>query len=82
MYLEFGSFQSIAALDSWDGMSPPTARTYKGKPVNVKLEDMIGKERHLPNFGPYAKEKRDLKTKASSQTKYKRPRKLMFKSYI
>ena len=55
--------QSIGALDSWDGLSPPIARTYKGKPVDIKLVDMIGTGRNLPNFGPYAKEKRDLKSK-------------------
>ena len=56
-------------MDSWDGLSPPTARTYKGKPVNVRLVDLIGKDRNLPNFGPYAKEKRELKTKVITSLK-------------
>jgi len=46
--------QTLEGVDDWDGQSPPTARTYKGKPV-VDLQSQIG--RNLPNFGPYAKEK-------------------------
>eukprot|EP00088_Acartia_fossae_P032309 TRINITY_DN3308_c0_g1_i6.p1 TRINITY_DN3308_c0_g1~~TRINITY_DN3308_c0_g1_i6.p1 ORF type:complete len:1069 (-),score=295.18 TRINITY_DN3308_c0_g1_i6:247-3453(-) len=45
---------SIEGLEDWDGQSPPTARTQKGKPV-VSVQNIIGK--NLPNFGPYAKEK-------------------------
>lgn len=50
--------QAIDQLNDWDGQSPPTARTFKGKPV-VNLQDVIGSERPLPNFGPFAKEKRE-----------------------
>lgn len=56
--------QSIQELDAWDGQSPPTARTYKGKSV-VSLSDVVGKT--LPNFGPFAKEKRELVAKSKSQ---------------
>ena len=44
-------------MDSWDGQSPPTARTYKGKPV-VSVKDVVGKT--LPNFGHFAKQKKEL----------------------
>ncbi len=44
-------------MNSWDGQSPPTARTYLGKPV-VSVKDIIGKT--LPNFGPFAKQKKEL----------------------
>ena len=47
--------QSVEELGEWDGQSPPTPRTYKGKPV-LKLSDVVGKK-ETPNFGPYAKEK-------------------------
>ena len=50
-------FQTIEELDSWDGQSPPTARTYKGKPV-VSVKDVVGKT--LPNFGHFAKQKKEL----------------------
>ena len=55
---EIVSIQSIEELHEWDGQSPPTARTYNGKPV-VNLQDVIGSGKALPNFGPYAKEKRE-----------------------
>jgi len=48
---------NVEGLEEWDGQSPPTARTQKGKPV-VSVMDVIGK--NLPNFGPYAKEKAEL----------------------
>ena len=47
-------FQSIEELDAWDGQSPPTARTYKGKPI-VSVENVVGKT--LPNFGHFAQQK-------------------------
>jgi len=46
--------QTLEGVDDWDGQSPPTARTYKGKPV-VELQAILGK--NLPNFGNYAKQK-------------------------
>merc|ERR1711892_598653 len=46
--------QTLEGVDDWDGQSPPTARTYKGKPV-IDLQSALGK--NLPNFGPFAKEK-------------------------
>jgi len=49
--------QTVEGLEEWDGQSPPTARTMKGKPV-VKLQSQIGRD--LPNFGPFAKEKAAL----------------------
>ena len=58
-------FQSIQALESWDGQSPPTARTYKGKPV-IALQDVLGKDRDIPNFGPYSKQKREIMTKKNT----------------
>ena len=42
-------------LDGWDGQSPPTPRHQVGKPV-PSVADVIGKG--LPNFGPYAVEKK------------------------
>ncbi len=50
----FPCIQSIRELDSWDGQSPPTPRTYKGKPV-PKIQELIGSGRTLPNFGHFAK---------------------------
>jgi len=47
----------VEGLEEWDGQSPPTARTQKGKPV-VSVQDIIGKS--LPNFGQFAKEKAEL----------------------
>ena len=47
-------------MEEWDGQSPPTARTQKGKPV-VNLQSVIGAEKSLPNFGPYARERAALK---------------------
>ena len=47
----------IEELENWDGQSPPTARTYKGKGVS-SVQDVIGKT--LPNFGPYARQKKEL----------------------
>ena len=52
LYLE-----GIEELSEWDGQSPPTARTHKGKPVS-SLESIVGKT--LPNFGPYARQKKEL----------------------
>merc|ERR1719357_2379135 len=48
---------TLEGLEEWDGQSPPTLRTQKGKPV-VALQSLIGRE--LPNFGPYAKERANL----------------------
>jgi len=48
--------QTLEGVDDWDGQSPPTARTQKGKGV-VELQEVLG--RNLPNFGPYAKERRE-----------------------
>ena len=48
----------IEELKEWDGQSPPTARTYKGKTVSSAIENAIGK--NLPNFGPYAREKKEI----------------------
>ena len=50
--------QSIEELNDWDGQSPPTARTYKGKPV-VHLQDVIGSGKPLPNFGHFARQKKE-----------------------
>jgi len=47
----------VEGLEEWDGQSPPTARTQKGKAV-ISVADVIGKS--LPNFGHYAKEKAEL----------------------
>ena len=60
-------FQSINKLESWDGQSPPTARTYKGKPV-VALQDVLESyhDKNYPNFGPYSKHKRETMTKVNS----------------
>jgi dihydropyrimidine dehydrogenase (NADP+) len=49
--------QTLEGVDDWDGQSPPTARTYKGKPV-IDLQSAIGK--NLPNFGPFAKERANV----------------------
>ncbi len=46
--------KGLEDLSSWDGQSPPTPQTYMGKPVH-KVGD-----KSLPNFGPYAKEKRRI----------------------
>merc|ERR1711902_236416 len=46
--------QTLEGVDDWDGQSPPTARTYKGKPA-IDLQSALGKT--LPNFGPFAKER-------------------------
>ena len=51
--------QNIEELSSWDGQSPPTARTFKGKPVPA-LKDLVATDRNLPNFGKYGKEKKRL----------------------
>ena len=48
--------QTLEGVDDWDGQSPPTARTYKGKPV-IELQSILGK--NLPNFGNYAKQKKE-----------------------
>jgi len=50
----------VEGLEEWDGQSPPTARTQKGKAV-VSVQNVIGKS--LPNFGHYAKEKVELVAK-------------------
>ena len=47
----------MSEFGEWDGQSPPTARTYRGKDV-ITLQSVVDKS--LPNFGPYAKEKRSL----------------------
>jgi len=49
--------QNLEGVESWDGQSPPIARTQKGKPV-VALKDLIGRD--LPSFGPYAKERAEI----------------------
>merc|ERR1719220_3221520 len=49
--------KSVSDLDDWDGQSPPTARTYRGKDV-VSVKDVVGKT--LPNFGHFAKQKKEL----------------------
>jgi len=50
--------KTIEELNSWDGQSPPTARTYKGKPV-VTLEGFMN-NKTLPNFGEFSKQKKEL----------------------
>merc|ERR1719187_1332467 len=52
--------QNLEGLEDWDGQSPPTARTHKGKPV-LDLQSLIGSDKSLPNFGPYAKQKRAIR---------------------
>ena len=42
-------------LADWDGQSPRTPKHQKGKVV-PKIADLVGK--HLPNFGPFAEEKK------------------------
>ena len=66
----FNLFKSIKELESWDGQSPPTARTYKGKPV-IALKDILGnnQDSSTPNFGPYSKQKRELMTTKNSEQK-------------
>jgi dihydropyrimidine dehydrogenase (NADP+) len=49
--------QTLDGVDDWDGQSPPTARTHKGKPV-IALQSAIGRD--LPNFGQFAQEKSAL----------------------
>ena len=49
--------QTIDELEPWDGQSPPTPRTYKGKPI-ISVSDVVGKT--LPNFGHYAKQKKEI----------------------
>jgi len=56
--------QTLEGVEDWDGQSPPTARTYKGKPV-VDLKSAIG--RNLPNFGHFAREKAEIKTKLKAE---------------
>uniref|UniRef100_A0A0K2T590 Dihydropyrimidine dehydrogenase [NADP(+)] n=1 Tax=Lepeophtheirus salmonis TaxID=72036 RepID=A0A0K2T590_LEPSM len=51
-------YQAIEELDDWDGLAPPTERTYKGKSVDVKLSETLKK--NIPNFGPYIKEKKKI----------------------
>lgn len=58
MYKKMVSEQAIEELKDWDGQSPPTARTFKGKPV-VNLQDVIGSGKPLPNFGQFAKQKKE-----------------------
>merc|ERR1719357_582881 len=58
--------KSVSDLDDWDGQSPPTARTYRGKDV-VTIKSAMNKP--LPNFGPYVKEKKSLIADANSQRK-------------
>lgn len=56
--------QTLEGVDGWDGQSPPTLRTYKGKPV-VDLKSEIGAS--LPNFGPFAKEKAAMIAKMTKE---------------
>merc|ERR550519_172939 len=56
--------QNLEGLEDWDGQSPPTLRTQKGKPV-VAIKDIIGRD--LPHFGPYAKERAALVAEAVSK---------------
>jgi len=49
--------QNLEGTEEWDGQSPPTARTQKGKPA-LSVRDVIGKD--LPSFGPYAKERAEV----------------------
>merc|ERR1719357_694425 len=58
--------KSVSDLDDWDGQSPPTARTYRGKDV-VTIKSAMNKP--LPNFGPYVKEKKSLIADVNSQKK-------------
>jgi len=47
---------SLDNLKGWDGQSAPTSRHQKGKPVH-QVSSVIDK--HLPNFGPYKKEREE-----------------------
>merc|ERR1712241_1352423 len=40
--------QTLNGVEEWDGQSPPTARTYKGKPVTDLKSRLVN---DLPNFG-------------------------------
>jgi len=57
--------QTLEGVDDWDGQSPPTARTQKGKPV-IELQRILG-NRALPNFGPYAKERKEAMAKVKKE---------------
>ncbi|XP_059095329.1 dihydropyrimidine dehydrogenase [NADP(+)]-like [Tigriopus californicus] len=59
--------QAIDELDDWDGQSPPTARTYKGKAV-INLQDTIGSNKPLPNFGKFAKQKEEALAKVKKES--------------
>lgn len=54
-------------MDDWDGQSPPTARTYKGKAV-INLQDTIGSNKPLPNFGKFAKQKEEALAKIKKES--------------
>jgi len=49
--------KSITELEDWDGQSQPTLRHQLGKPV-TDLKAVV--EKNLPNFGPYAKERKRI----------------------
>lgn len=49
--------QTLEGVEDWDGQSPPTAKTQKGKPI-ASVNSLIGRD--LPAFGPYAKERAEL----------------------
>jgi len=57
--------QTLEGVDDWDGQSPPTARTYQGKPV-VELQAVLG-NRNLPNFGHFAKQKKEAVLKLKEE---------------
>jgi dihydropyrimidine dehydrogenase (NADP+) len=49
--------KSITELEDWDGQSQPTPRHQLGKPI----ENIDGlKDKHLPNFGPFAQERKRI----------------------
>ena len=57
--------QTLEGVDDWDGQSPPTARTYQGKPV-VELQAVLG-NKNLPNFGYFAKQKKEAVLKVKEE---------------
>lgn len=54
-------------MADWDGQSPPTSRTYKGKPV-PSIKALVGANRNLPNFGEFGKEKKRLLAEEKKST--------------
>jgi len=56
--------RSIEQLKHWDGQSPPTIQHQKGKPVP---ELPTVKDQHLPNFGPFMKERERLVAEAKEK---------------